>query len=156
MTIKLYGFPISNYYNMAKVVMIEKGIEFEEVLVRPNQEADYLSKSPMGKVPSIETEQGFLTETGVIIDYLDRNALAVEKMSRGYAWLDSGTHERLLDASQYIATIEKRQGLKIACLEEIALRKGFIDVDAFRSLAQAYPKSSYGEYLRDLLKFGDL
>jgi glutathione S-transferase len=56
---------------MAKVVMIEKGIEFEEVLVRPNQEADYLSKSPMGKVPCIETEQGFLTETGVIIDYLD-------------------------------------------------------------------------------------
>ena len=71
MTIKLYGFPISNYYNMVKVVMIEKGIEFEEVLVRPNQEADYLSKSPMGKVPCIETEQGFLTETGVIIDYLD-------------------------------------------------------------------------------------
>ena len=67
----MYGFPLSNYYNMVKVVMIEKGIEFEEVLVRPNQEADYLSKSPMGKVPCIETEQGFLTETGVIIDYLD-------------------------------------------------------------------------------------
>jgi len=70
-SIKLHGMPLSNYYNMVKVVMIEKGIEFEEVLVRPNQKAEYLSKSPMGKVPCLETEQGFLTETGVMIDYLD-------------------------------------------------------------------------------------
>lgn len=71
MSIKLYGMPLSNYYNMVKMVMLEKGIEFEEVLVTPNQEADYLGKSPMGKVPCMETEQGFLTETGVMIDYLD-------------------------------------------------------------------------------------
>lgn len=68
--IKLYGFPISNYYNMVKMTLLEKGMAFEEVLVRPSQEADYLSCSPMGKVPCLETEQGFLTETGVIIDYL--------------------------------------------------------------------------------------
>ena len=102
------------------------------------------------------SSRGELEMIDVINDYLDRDALAVETMSRGYAWFDSGTHERLLDASQYIASIEKRQGLKIACLEEIALRMGFIDRDAFRALAQAYPNSSYGEYLRDLLKFGDL
>ncbi len=69
--IKLYGMPLSNYYNMIKCVLLEKGMEFEEVLVKPNQEADYLAKSPMGKVPCIETEQGFLSETAVIINYLD-------------------------------------------------------------------------------------
>lgn len=69
--IKLYGFALSNYYNMVKMVLLEKGMEFEEVTVLPNQENDYLSRSPMGKVPCIETEQGFLTETEVIIDYLD-------------------------------------------------------------------------------------
>lgn len=71
MTIKLHGMTYSNYYNMVKAVMIEKGMAFEEVHVLPNQETDLLSKSPMGKVPCMETEQGFLTETGVMIDYLD-------------------------------------------------------------------------------------
>jgi len=71
MTIKLHGMTYSNYYNMVKAVMIEKGMSFEEVHVLPNQESDLLSKSPMGKVPCLETDQGFLTETGVIIDYLD-------------------------------------------------------------------------------------
>lgn len=71
MTIKLHGMTYSNYYNMVKAVMIEKGMEFEEVHVLPNQEADLLNKSPMGKVPCMETDQGFLTETGVMIDYLD-------------------------------------------------------------------------------------
>ena len=71
MGIKLYGMPLSNYYNIVKAVLIEKGILFEEVLVKPNQEAEYLAKSPMGKVPCIETDQGFLTETGVILDYVD-------------------------------------------------------------------------------------
>ncbi|MEX2335342.1 MAG: glutathione S-transferase family protein [Pseudohongiella sp.] len=68
--IKLYGFPISNYYNIVKMTLLEKGIDFEEVAVRPSQDADYLFCSPMGKVPCVESEQGFLTETGVIIDYL--------------------------------------------------------------------------------------
>jgi glutathione S-transferase len=71
MTIKLYGMPMSNYYNMVKAIMIEKGMDFEEVLVLPNQESDFLIKSPMGKVPAMETDQGFLSETGVMIDYLD-------------------------------------------------------------------------------------
>ncbi|HJN97259.1 MAG TPA: glutathione S-transferase family protein [Gammaproteobacteria bacterium] len=71
MSIKLYGMPLSNYYNMVKAILLEKGMQFEEVLVTPNQEDDYLAKSPMGKVPCLETEQGFLTETGVMLDYLD-------------------------------------------------------------------------------------
>mgnify|MGYP001132705409 FL=1 len=71
MSIKLYGMPLSNYYNMVKAVLIEKGMEFDEILVKPNQDEEYLAQSPMGKVPCIETEAGFLTETGVIIDYID-------------------------------------------------------------------------------------
>jgi glutathione S-transferase len=69
--LKLYGFPVSNYYNMVKMTLLEKGMAFEEVIVRPSQDASYLLSSPMGKVPCLETEHGFLTETGVIIDYLD-------------------------------------------------------------------------------------
>lgn len=68
---KLHGFPISNYYNMVKMVLLEKGMDFEEVITKPSQDEGFLAKSPMGKVPSLETEKGFLTETSVIIDYLD-------------------------------------------------------------------------------------
>ena len=71
MTIKLYGINLSNYYAILKAIMLEKGMAFEEVEVKPNQDQDYLTRSPMGKVPCIETEQGFITETGVIIDYID-------------------------------------------------------------------------------------
>jgi len=69
--IKLYGFPISNYFNMAKFALLEKGTEFEEVHAMPNQEPDFTAKSPMGKVPCIEVEGGCLSETGVILDYLE-------------------------------------------------------------------------------------
>ena len=69
--IKLYGFPLSNYFSMVKASLLEKGIEFEVVPVRPSQEADYLAKSPMGKVPCIGTEQGFLSETQAILEYLE-------------------------------------------------------------------------------------
>ena len=71
MSIKLYGINRSNYHAILKAIMLEKGMAFEEVEVSPNQEPDYLTRSPMGKVPCIETDQGFLTETGVIVDYLD-------------------------------------------------------------------------------------
>lgn len=71
MTIKLHGMTKSNYYNMVKAIMIEKGIDFEEIHVLPNQEPEFLQISPMGKVPVMETEQGFLSETGVMIDYVD-------------------------------------------------------------------------------------
>ncbi len=68
---KLHGFPISNYYNMVKMVLLEKGMDFEEVLASPSQESGYLAMSPMGKVPCLETEHGYLTETAVIIEYLE-------------------------------------------------------------------------------------
>jgi glucose-1-phosphate thymidylyltransferase len=83
--------------------------------------------------------------------YLDRGSLTVEIMGRGYAWLDTGTHTSLLEASQFIQTIERRQNLKIACPEEIAFRLGFIDATQFEALTHALDKSEYGAYLRQVI-----
>ncbi|NOU00924.1 MAG: glucose-1-phosphate thymidylyltransferase RfbA [Gallionella sp.] len=84
--------------------------------------------------------------------YLEQGKLTVELMGRGYAWLDTGTHESLLEASQFIQTIENRQGLKIACPEEIAYRKGFIDGTQLEKLAMPLLKSGYGGYLMSILE----
>ncbi|WP_312130192.1 MULTISPECIES: glucose-1-phosphate thymidylyltransferase RfbA [Diaphorobacter] len=84
--------------------------------------------------------------------YLEQGQLSVEIMGRGYAWLDTGTHDSLLDASQFIATLEQRQGLKIACPEEIAWRNGWIDAARLERLAQPLAKNGYGQYLQRLLK----
>lgn len=83
--------------------------------------------------------------------YLDDDALQVEIMGRGYAWLDTGTHESLLDASQFIATLERRQGLKVACPEELAYRQGWIDAAQLERLAQPLARNGYGQYLLRLL-----
>lgn len=95
--------------------------------------------------------RGELEITDVNRAYLERNQLNVELMGRGMAWLDTGTHESLLDASQFIATIENRQGLKIACPEEIAYRKGYINANQLQELAQPLKKNGYGQYLLRLL-----
>jgi glucose-1-phosphate thymidylyltransferase len=84
--------------------------------------------------------------------YLERGMLNVEIMGRGYAWLDTGTHETLLDASQFIATLENRQGLKVACPEEIAYRQQWIDAGQLEKLAQPLKKNGYGQYLLRVLK----
>ena len=95
--------------------------------------------------------RGELEITAVNDAYLRKNQLAVQIMQRGYAWLDTGTHDSLLDAGQFIATLERRQGLKIACPEEIAWRKGFIDSAQFEALARPLAKSGYGAYLLRML-----
>ena len=82
--------------------------------------------------------------------YLDKGKLSVELMGRGFAWLDTGTHESLLEASTFIETIEKRQNLKVACLEEIAYRMGYIDKEQLLALAQPLKKNQYGQYLLNL------
>ena len=96
--------------------------------------------------------RGEMEITSINQTYLDQGSLSVQVMQRGYAWLDTGTHESLLEASQFIATLEHRQGLKIGCPEEIAWRQGFIAADQLERLAQPMAKTSYGQYLLRLLK----
>jgi glucose-1-phosphate thymidylyltransferase len=96
--------------------------------------------------------RGELEITDVNNFYLREGKLNVQLLSRGTAWLDTGTHDSLLDASHFIATIEKRQGLKVCCPEEIAYRLGLIDADKLAALAEAMKKNGYGQYLMDILK----
>jgi len=96
--------------------------------------------------------RGELEITDVNRVYLDKNELSVEIMGRGFAWLDTGTHDSLLDAAGFIATLQKRQGLMVACPEEIAYRQGWITADAVQKVAAQLSKNSYGQYLNKILK----
>jgi glucose-1-phosphate thymidylyltransferase len=106
---------------------------------------------------SIEpSERGELEITSVNNVYLKRGTLNVERFGRGFAWLDTGTHDSLLEASQYVQTIEHRQGLKVACLEEIAYNSGWIDAAELKQQAQKFAKTGYGQYLLELLNEADI
>ena len=98
------------------------------------------------------SERGELEITDLNNSYLRDGKLAVERLGRGYAWLDTGTHESLLEASEFVRTLEKRTGQKIGCIEEVAFRMGFIDAAQLRLLARLYTKSDYGAYLERLLE----
>ncbi|WP_291322156.1 glucose-1-phosphate thymidylyltransferase RfbA [Desulfonatronospira sp.] len=93
------------------------------------------------------SDRGELEITSVNQEYLRQGRLKVELMGRGYAWLDTGTHESLLEAGNFIEVIEKRQGLKVACIEEIAYEMGYIDKEQLRALAEPLAKNQYGQYL---------
>ena len=97
-----------------------------------------------------KSERGEYEITDVNRAYLERGDLFVEKMSRGYAWLDTGTHETLLEASEFVHAIQKRQSSQVACLEEIAFLKGFIDIDALRRRGELFGSTAYGRYILEL------
>ncbi|MGJ0339004.1 glucose-1-phosphate thymidylyltransferase RfbA [Aliarcobacter cryaerophilus] len=98
------------------------------------------------------SERGELEITSVNQEYLKRGKLKVELLGRGFAWLDTGTHDSLIEAGQFVQTIERRQGYKIACLEEIAYRNGWINKEKIIEIAKPLSKNGYGEYLYDLVK----
>ncbi|HCK19105.1 MAG TPA: glucose-1-phosphate thymidylyltransferase [Thalassospira sp.] len=102
------------------------------------------------------SKRGELEITDVNKAYLERGSLRVERMGRGYAWLDTGTHAAMLDAANFVRTVESRQSLKIACPEEIALRKGLISVEQFETLTNEFGASSYKAYLQTVLRTYDL
>ncbi len=95
--------------------------------------------------------RGELEITDLNKSYLNQKQLKLEILGRGYAWLDTGTHDSLLDAAKYVEIIEKRQGLKISCIEEISWRLGYITTEQLKSIAESYGKSAYGEYLRGIV-----
>ncbi|RTO86099.1 glucose-1-phosphate thymidylyltransferase RfbA [Enterobacter hormaechei] len=98
------------------------------------------------------SERGELEITDINHIYMQQGRLSVAMMRRGYAWLDTGTHQSMIEASNFIATIEERQGLKVSCPEEIAFRRGFIDAEQLRVLAEPLKKTGYGQYLLNLTK----
>ncbi len=98
------------------------------------------------------SNRGELEITTVNKEYLKRNKLQVELLGRGFAWLDTGTHDSLMEAGQFVQTIERRQGYKIACLEEIAYNNGWIDKEKVLEIAEPLSKNEYGKYLKDLVK----
>jgi len=98
------------------------------------------------------SERGELEITSVNEEYLKQNKLKVELLGRGFAWLDTGTHDSLIEAGQFVQTIEHRQGYKIACLEEIAYHNGWIDKEKVLEIAEPLSKNGYGQYLKELVK----
>ncbi len=102
-------------------------------------------------LPLKPSARGELEIADIILEYLRNGELKVERLGRGFAWLDTGTHDSLLAASMFIETIEKRQGLKVACIEEVAYKMGYIDINQLRSLAEPLQKSGYGKYILQML-----
>ena len=101
------------------------------------------------KVPV--SARGELEITDVNLAYLAMGELHVERLGRGFAWLDTGTHDSLIEAGEFVRTVQKRQGVQVACLEEIAYEKGFIDAQQLRARGEAFAKTDYGQYLLGLL-----
>ena len=102
------------------------------------------------------SERGELEITDVNMAYLQRDDLRVELLGRGFAWLDTGTHEALQQAASYVQAIQERQGLKVSCIEEIAFRLGYIDSEALKHLASRYLKNDYGQYLMEIAREEDI
>jgi glucose-1-phosphate thymidylyltransferase len=159
---KVFGYPVTDPERYGVVEFDKEGkvLSIEEKPAAPKSHYAvpglYLYDNKVVEItrelkPSL---RGELEITDVNLEYLRRGELLVEKLGRGIAWLDTGTHMSLLEASHFIGTLEARQGLKIACLEEIALRMGFIDKAGMERIIEDTPKSSYREYLAMIMRDG--
>jgi glucose-1-phosphate thymidylyltransferase len=161
---RIFGYPVHDPERYGVVEFDPSGtvLSIEEKPKRPKShyavpglylyDADVV-KTAKSIAPS---PRGELEITDVNLDYLRRGALTVERLGRGIAWLDTGTHKSLLEASNYIEIIESRQGMKIACLEEIALRRGFIDCSRMRKVIDDTPASPYRDYLQQIYEESEL
>jgi glucose-1-phosphate thymidylyltransferase len=156
----VFGYPVHDpeRYGVVEFDNAGKVLSIEE---KPTQPKSHYAVPGLylydGKVVDITkalkpSPRGELEITDVNLEYLRRGELMVEKLGRGIAWLDTGTHESLLEASHFIGTLEARQGLKIACLEEIAYRKGFLDRARMEAVIAETPKSGYRTYLEMVLR----
>ena len=156
----IFGYKVSDPSSFGVVEFNKAGkvISLEEKPINPKSEYAitglyFYDNSVVDIAKSIApSERGELEITSINIMYHDKQQLSVELLGRGFAWLDSGTHSSLFEASMFVSTIEKRTGTKIACLEEIAWRKGWISDDEVLSIAESMQNNSYGNYLGSLLK----
>jgi glucose-1-phosphate thymidylyltransferase len=152
----VFGYYVNNpsAYGIAEFDDQERVISIEEKPGNPKSNYAitglyFYDSDVVGIARSVQPSwRGELEITDVNKEYLRQGRLRVELMGRGFAWLDTGTHESLLEASEFIATIERRQGLKISCIEEIAYRRKYIDREQLLKLAEPFKNNGYGEYLR--------
>lgn len=159
---RVFGYPVTDpeRYGVVEFDKSGKAINIEEKPEKPKSNYAvpglYLYDNKVVEITKQmkPSARGELEITDVNVEYLRRGELMVEKLERGIAWLDTGTHLSLLEASHFIGTLEARQGLKIACLEEVAYRKGYLDRSEFEKVVEETPKSSYREYLEMILNDG--
>lgn len=156
----IFGYPVVDPERYGVVAFDETGkaIGIEEKPAQPKSNYAvpglYVYDSQVVEIASTlqPSARGELEITDLNVAYMQKGQLQVERLGRGIAWLDTGTHQSLLEASHFIGTLEARQGLKIACLEEVAYRKGFISRTQLESLAEKMPNSSYRDYLTLILR----
>ncbi len=154
----VFGYPVSDPSSFGVVEFNAQGraISIEEKPAKPRSNFAvtglyFYDNQVVSIAETIKpSARGELEITAVNQEYLRRGQLAVELFGRGYAWLDTGTYERLIDAGNFIRTIEQRQGLQVACLEEIAFRNGWLSADQLQQTAQTMAKTDYGKYLINL------
>jgi glucose-1-phosphate thymidylyltransferase len=151
----VFGYVVSTpeHYGVVELDGRGRAISIEEKPVKPKSNVAvtglyFYDNDVLDIAASLKpSARGEIEITDINRAYLDRGDLFVEVLGRGFAWLDTGTHETLVEASHFVQILEQRQGLRIACIEEIALRLRYISIDQFHQLAQRASKSSYGQYL---------